>query len=304
MLRSVWSFWTKPWRSRAGWRWSSEKHHLLAWILSFENARRHYPETSLVTDDLGAQLLVERLKLPFERVSTELNALAECDPTVWMLGKLYAYRAQTEPFVHLDTDTFLWKRLPAEVESAPVFAQNPDPFRLGDSHHKVAEVVRLLRHQTHGWIPQEWEWALSLGDAQRSECCGIMGANHLPFIRYYAQSAIQLLEDPRNAAGWSSVANKFEYLTTVEEYHLAACIDFHRAHPTSAYHEVEIRYLFDSFPQAFDPNVAARVAFTHLLTSAKNSPAIGDRMEKRVQRDYPERYRQCLRAVASELVCA
>lgn len=303
-MRAVWSFWTKPWRAHAGWMWQSEKHHLLAWILSFENARRHYPETALVTDDFGAELLVERLGLPFTHVSTELNALAQSDPGFWMLGKLYAYRVQTEPFVHLDTDTFLWKRLPPEVERAPVFAQNPDPFRLGHSHQRVPEIVRLFRNQTRGWLPKEWEWKLSLGDAQRGECCGIMGANHLPFIRDYAASAIRLMEDPRNAAGWATVPKKFEYLTAIEEFHLAACVDFQQAHPAASFHEVEIRYLFESFAQAFDPNMAARIGFTHLLTSAKHHPAVGARMERRVERDYPERYRRCLRAAAPDLLCA
>src|SRR5437588_499165 len=126
-MRSVWSFWTKPWRERSGWSWLSEKHHLLAWVLSFETARKHYPKTSLVTDHAGAKMLVDGIGLAFDSVSTELDALACRDPRLWMLGKLYAYRAQTEPFVHLDTDVILWKRLPTGVEGAPVFAQNPDP---------------------------------------------------------------------------------------------------------------------------------------------------------------------------------
>src|SRR3954471_15845202 len=103
-MRAVWSFWTKPWREHAGHDWPSEKHHLLAWILSFETARSHYPQTTLVTDDAGAEMLVDGLGLPFESVSTELNSLVQYDAALWMAGKLCAYRAQTEPFVHLDTD--------------------------------------------------------------------------------------------------------------------------------------------------------------------------------------------------------
>jgi hypothetical protein len=156
-LRSVWSFWTKPWRDRSGWGWSSDKHHLLAWILSFETARKYYPRTSLVTDDAGAKLLVDGIGLEFDCVLTELNALNSRDPRLWMLGKLHAYRAQTEPFVHLDTDVILWKRLPAGIESAPVFAQNPDPFMIGASHYKPDQLRQYLTRQPQSWIPQEWE---------------------------------------------------------------------------------------------------------------------------------------------------
>ena len=292
-MRSVWSFWTKPWRRRSAWGWSSEKHHLLAWVLSFETARKHYPRTSLVTDDDGAKVLLDGIGLEFDRVSTELNSLAAHDPTFWMMGKLYAYRAQTEAFIHLDTDVFLWKRLPPDVESAPVFAQNPHHFPLGGS--KVQEVHRLFAERTRGWIPQEWEWSLSFGSPQRGECCGIMGGNHIDFIRYYSDNAIKLIEDPRNQLGWSLVDNKFEHTTVVEEYHLAACVDYHRNRPDSPYREVGIRYVFDSFAQAFNPNVAAKLGFTHLQVSAKQNKVLADRLEKRVKQDYPERYERCIR---------
>jgi len=293
-MRSVWSFWSKPWREHSGWSWLSEKHHLLAWILSFETARKHYTKTSLVTDDAGVKMLVNGLGLPFGIVSTALNALSGHDPTFWMLGKLYAYREQREPFVHLDTDVFLWKRLPAELECAPVFAQNPQYFSQGGGHPKIYEVLRLLREQTHGWIPKEWEWALSFGSPQRSESCGIMGGNHIDFIHYYSDSAIKLVEDPRNETGWSSVGNKFDYNTAVEEYHLAACVDFHRNRPDSPYREVGIRYVFDSFAQAFNPNIAAKLGFTHLLVEAKRKKVLAERLEQRVKRDYPKQYERCI----------
>ena len=51
-------------------------------------ARRHYPTTCLVTDDEGARLLIDGLRLPFARVSTALNALRDEDPEWWALGKI------------------------------------------------------------------------------------------------------------------------------------------------------------------------------------------------------------------------
>ena len=85
-MRAVWSFWSKPFRAGRGSRWLSDYHSHLAWGLSVECARRHYPDTLLVTDDEGAALLVDRLKLPFARVSLELNQLRDRDPDWWALG--------------------------------------------------------------------------------------------------------------------------------------------------------------------------------------------------------------------------
>jgi len=74
-------------------------------------------------------MLVDGIGLEFDRVSTSLNALDAHDPGWWALGKLYTYRAQREPFVHLDNDVFLWRPLPERLASAPLLAQNPEPLR-------------------------------------------------------------------------------------------------------------------------------------------------------------------------------
>jgi hypothetical protein len=110
-MQAVWSFWTKPYFAERWLCWYSDWHHWLAWGLSLRAASQHYPNTLLVTDDEGARILVDELKLPFRRVSTALNTLERANPEWWSLGKIEAYRRQHEPFVHIDTDVFLWKPL-------------------------------------------------------------------------------------------------------------------------------------------------------------------------------------------------
>src|SRR5262245_5668599 len=125
-MRTVWSFWSRPHYADSHRMWISEKHHLLAWVLSVETARQHYPDTVLYTDSDGARLLVDALSLPFRCVSTTLDALADRDVAWWNLGKLCAYRAQEEPFLHIDSDVFLWRPLPAETAAGAVIVQNPE----------------------------------------------------------------------------------------------------------------------------------------------------------------------------------
>ena len=86
-MQAVWSFWTRPFAGRCGIPWPSEKHHLLSWILSVETARKHYPQTALVTDEEGADLLVDQLGLEFTHVSTELTALSGADPAMVGAGQ-------------------------------------------------------------------------------------------------------------------------------------------------------------------------------------------------------------------------
>ena len=292
-MKAVWSFWTKPYLSVRKAYWASEKHHWLSWVLSLETAKRHYPETCLVTDSKGAEILVDRLGLRSSQVSTELDALADEDPGWWALGKLYAYSLQHEPFVHIDSDVYLWKRFPAYLESADVFTQNPEPFsEVGDTWYQPERADRAFQ-ETGGRLPEEWQWYRQVQTQQRAECCGILGGQNTGFIRHYAEQALRFAVDPANDRAWQALGNKAGQMTLVEQYLLAACVEFHSANSSSAFNPVQMRYLFDSLSQAYNPDSATRVGFTHLIANAKKNRMIATRLEDRVKRDYPENFQRC-----------
>ena len=290
--RAVWSFWSKPFQTGRKFSWFSEKHHLLSWVLSFERARQHYPETVLITDDDGVRMLVDGLGLEFGTVSTELNALQSQDPEWWVSGKLYAYRAQTQPFVHLDSDVFLWKALPERVTAAPVFAQNPEYFDFSDGNGCYQpEAYKIAIESTQGWLPEEFNWYLS---TRRNQviCCGILGGNHVDFIRHYADTAIQMIEHPRNQQAMSLLQRKSLDSFMVEQYLLAACVFYHQDWEPPVYRDVYINCLFNSLEGAF--REAKDVGFTHLLGGSKRNPRLANKLERRVAKDYPDRYQRCL----------
>lgn len=295
--RAVWSFWSRPFQARKGNVWASPIHHLLAWGLSVQTARRHYPETVLVTDDAGRRLLVDRLGLPFTHVSTDLERLRSADPGWWALGKLVAYALQDRPFVHVDNDVFLWKPLPASVATAPVFAQCPEYYHgveEGGSprHIEAAFAAEGLT------LPVEWEWARSKnGSVFKEESCGIVGGTNVPFLRHYAGAALNLVLNPAHARAWARVSGTDGYNTIVEQFMLAACVEYHRFHPASPYRDVRIKHLFRSWDEAFDGYRAARAGFTHIVAGAKSSPAVGRRLEARMRREDPGFVRRCERAL-------
>ena len=294
-MKAVWSFWSKPFMALRKSSWLSERHHLLAWVLSVERARLHYPATALFTDDEGARLLVDDVGLRFDFISTELNALAGHDPQWWALGKLWTYKAQAEPFVHIDSDVFLWKRLPEALESASVFAQNPEYFVNGASFYKPELFEYFLTNATDGWLPEEWAWYRSTRGIQRGECCGILGGNHTDFIRHFATQAIRLIEHPRNERGWLMFGSKSDHNILLEQYLLAACIEFHRSHQDSIYFPLSVEYLFPSQEEAHIPANAIHAGFTHLMSNAKKHATVADHLEQRVRRDYPDYYERCVR---------
>jgi hypothetical protein len=293
VTRAVWSLWTKP--PHHWWQWTSTKHFLLAWILSVETARQHYPETVLVTDDEGARILVDGLGLDFNHVSTELNALHSHDPDWWVLGKLYAYRAQTKPFIHLDYDVFLWKAPPERLSCAPVFTQNPEyfPFAFDDAWYRP-HVYDVAVKAVNGWLPVEWDWYVSLRGDQ-AFCCGILGGNRTDFISYYADTAIRIIEHPHNQLAWSLLGNKIGDNILFEQYFLAACIAYHKSCEASPYHDLDVQCLFPSAGDAFTPERAREAGYAHLIGGAKQDQVLAERLEKRVLHDYPSHYERCLR---------
>jgi hypothetical protein len=292
-MRAVWTFWSKPYFACRGFCWREHVHHFLAWGLSLRLARRHYPDTVLVTDCAGEKLLIDQLGLSFAHVSTELERLRKADAGWWTLGKLWSYTLQDQPFIHLDTDVFLWKPLPANVANGPVFAQCPEEHRVdewcgpGDIEHAFAR---------HGLtLPDEWEWSRSrFPNHFREENCGILGATRVDFIRYYAKVAIDLVMNPDHAAAWAQFSDKAGYNPVLEQFLLAACLDFHRFHPTSPFRGIGIRYLFSSSGEAFDPQAAGRLGFTHLIGRAKSSAPVMQRLEQRVQHEDMAFYEHCV----------
>jgi hypothetical protein len=293
-MRAVWSFWSKPFRGEKGRMWRSPLHHMLAWGLSLRLARRYFPETALVTDTPGKALLVDAVGLTFTHISTELDEIRHCDSGWWALGKLIAYRGQQKPFIHLDTDVFLWKPLPASMLNASVFAQCPEDHPPLETWCGPQDVEGAFG--THGIpLPPEWEWARSRSlSSFREANCGIMGGNRLDFIAYYATLAIDLMLNPVHAPAWATFPDRAGFNMVVEQFLLQACFEFHRSHPQSPFRGMHMRYLFHSHAEAFNHEAAARAGFTHLLGGAKLDPYVSRRLEERTAQEDLGFYRHCL----------
>lgn len=297
-MRAVWSFWSKPFEASRRSSWSSEKHHLLSWILSLHTAGAHYRPTALYTDDAGARLLIDGLGLEFDEVHTSLNALAQHDPGWWATGKLFTYRMQQAPFVHVDSDVYLWRRLPRAIERAPLLAQHPEHFQPGAAYYEPEVCEEALAANGGGWLPAEWRWFRASGLAQRGENCGIFGGRELGFIQHYASQALAFVEHAANRRAWQLLGRKATHTVLVEQYLLAACVDYHRRHSQSTYRDLHLEYLFSSTEDAFTSNRAQKLGYTHLIADAKRDPHVSFLLEKRVAHDYPAEHLRCVRFLA------
>src|SRR5262249_30914952 len=127
-------------------------------------------------------------------------------------------------------------------------------------------------------------------------CCGIVGGGAVEFLNYYADTAIRMIQHPRNRAVWASIGSTVADNILVEQYLLSACVAFHGRRKDSKYAGTTMRYLFRSSEEAFDDSAAARAGYTHLIGGAKSEPNLAHRLEERVRREYPDYYRRCIAA--------
>jgi len=295
-MKIVWSFWPEPLKAKQGSSWPNLDLYLCSWILSVMSAKKFYKDTELVTNSEGKSILVERLGLEFSSVSTALDLMGNATPDLWALGKIYAYRDQKNPFVHIDNDVFLWKRLPDRVERADISVQNAEYFVVGEkkAHYIPDHLESKCIFKNAGWLPQEWLWyRATSSDLLRAFCCGIYGGNRLDFIHYCSNLALDILSHPVN---WDVFNNqkaytKNLYVMLLEQFLPSACYEYHCDNRFSPFKDIEVQGLFSCVDDAYYK--ASRTGFTHLIAGSKSNPYLGQRLLARVQNEYPELFEKC-----------
>jgi hypothetical protein len=133
-MKIIQSFWSKPIlayrpdekEGRTNGGWPNRSYYLMSWALSCLQALRFYDKVELITDQAGKELLIDRLHLPYTKVSLELDSIDQYSPDLWCLGKVLAYWSQHDPFLHIDSDVFLWKKFPASIENAEIAVQHKE----------------------------------------------------------------------------------------------------------------------------------------------------------------------------------
>jgi hypothetical protein len=299
-VNAIWSFWSRPFNLYRH-SWLTLKHFAISWILSVETAKRHYEATCLFTDNEGAEFLVDGVGIEVDHVSTELNRLKGYHHKWWALGKIFTYRNQREPFIHLDSDVFLWEPLPPRMLHAPLLAQNPEYFIVGKSDWYMPEKIEAALG-SGGWLPVEWRWYRGFqGIIQKGICCGIFGGNRIDFINHYAEAAIRIIDHPSNEAIMWQIDNKVKHMVVLEQFILSSMVEYHK-YNADDFNNIDVEYLFKDGVDAIqhgDEN-----GYTHLTGGAKRNALLMQRLEERVKNDYPEHYDRCmkyLRARATQL---
>ena len=295
-MKIIQSLWTKPLeidvrRNKVSGGWPSWKHYWYSWVLSTWQAHLTHGRVDLVTDRVGAQILVEELALPFRQVSVALEDVPDAvHPALWAYGKILAYEQQVEPFIHIDSDVFLWKPLPERITTAAVAAQHYEwapqypPFH--DIYTRPRKTMRaLMLHLPGAWSPH--------AEDDHAIIMGIFGGNDLDTIREYCRQARGFVEHLDNRAGWQAIASSgrgdlgiriIGWSNMLMEQQTAYCVARQRG--------VNLTMLFEKDMMSEIDSVGNDLGYTHVM-GYKKKPADDDfiqRLERRVRESYPAAY--------------
>lgn len=174
------------------------------WSLSACQARAVFPsgEYRLVlnTDDAGRELLIGKLALPFDEVTTtDLSQLPPDLGWLWSLPKVSTYRMLAlagRPFLHLDYDFKFWRK-PEKIMQADAFAQHVTPCPA-----RQQQLATALKHRAGGLA----------GDIRLTCNGGIFGGNAVALIAEATTHAVAVAVHPGNRAAFQSAAAVSDWL--------------------------------------------------------------------------------------------
>lgn len=186
MYKIVQSYWSKPSldsenvqeESRFKGGWLHEKYNYMSWAFSCLKLRQYYNDVVLYTDDLGKELLINELELPYTNVRLDLNDLKTYDSRLWAVGKLYTYSLQNEPFIHVDGDVYIWDKFNISLEKRDVIVQSKYDF----THHIKYEEIKTYLLQEFKNLPFSVSEQLKKENNQLlSINAGIIGGSDIAF---------------------------------------------------------------------------------------------------------------------------
>jgi hypothetical protein len=296
-MKIIQSFWTKPFLksadslkdARLNGGWPARKYNYFSWALSCLQLRDHYNEVSLVTDDLGKFILVDKIGLPYTDVVADMNKLDHHNAGLWALGKIYAYSIQDAPFLHVDSDVFISRKFDDRITGAALTAQNLEARSIvyAETFNDICDRFTYVPPYLKGLQGMKY---ISCSNA------GILGGTDIPFFKHYTDEIFQFVDRNQDYINANIHHLNTAYINVVYEQ-----IFFYQM---AQQRDTPITYLFPDvvdFPNYIgyfhegEPNGG----FVHCLGIYKQGRHVCAMLELQLKTAYPEYYHRILDLIAS-----
>lgn len=163
--------------------------HWLSFAYSCLQLKKHHPDLPLVL--YANEAVIKLVRDVYEFPYTDYHLLNEVDPVknrLYAWPKIETYSRQTEPFIHIDNDIFIWKPLPDDLFEADLVAQHMEE----DSTF----YMRVLRHiRKHGIRLPEFMNASISPTHVCAYNAGLLGGHDLDFFKQYVKEIKRFIAD-------------------------------------------------------------------------------------------------------------
>jgi len=168
--------------------WLSKEFHLMSWVLSCLSLQKNGNPPKLYTDVAGVHFLIDQLRLPYDKIENSHNHFYQPNKHLWALSKILTYSLQTEPFIHIDGDVFLFQAFSEKIFSAPLVVQN---IEVATEYYTSAQTQYMDNFTYSPECVQKDFWS---GKPIKAVNAGVLGGNNLEFIHKYAYEAKQYVK--------------------------------------------------------------------------------------------------------------
>jgi len=286
-MKIIQTFWSKPMlksestliENRSNGGWLSLKYALLSMCYSCLTIQKYYPQIELYTDDFGINLFRDLLCLPYSNYHNTHSNM-QIDENLWAFAKIKTYSMQTEPFLHIDNDIFVWDSIFDQVLTSPLVCQNKETIteNIGYDYLRAVDLI----HNKFSYYPdlfseKSYAYAANMG---------VFGGNDIGFIREYCTQVFEseqlMRPDLLNNKTFIGQFNiVFEQLFLTE---------------LSRKRGVEIAYLFENATLSDILNkfsiesATFENKFVHCLGPLKKTDYICEQIEYRMRYEFPYHY--------------
>jgi len=229
-------------------------------------------------------VLIDELQLPYSKVHVVLDEI-DFPRMLWAYVKLYTYSIQKDPFLHVDGDVFIWKKL----------IEPEDKHKLGLIVQNIEEADHFYRPLYNDLIKKEFEFPEAIQQELDTRLplfsvnAGIIGGTDLQFFKEYTTRAFKFINN--NLSKFALInQEKFNMLF---EQHLFYCLAKQRNIPiTSQLPDVVTDMTYKHLVNFAD--VPYQNHYVHLVSSYKKSMEVCLLMAKRLRQDYPDDYERII----------
>ncbi|MCK8495567.1 hypothetical protein M0L20_27120 [Spirosoma sp. RP8] len=273
--------------------WIDERYHLMSCALSCLQLKAHYPELSLKlhTDHKGQQILIDTLQLPYDHIDNSLENIQLPFPEfMWVLKKIISYTLSTTDFLHIDSDIFIFDKLPSRVFESKLIVQNEEMFL--ENNTAYDETLSTIRDQFI-YKPTYLDIAsYKPGYKIRSINAGLIGGIHRFFINYAHEVFNFLSQNETTLKYLNKSCNTF-----IEQYILKKFAEATNT-PISVLDQVSITGDYDGYADFHKVNIKKK--YLHIMGDYKKRYWINQQVDQFLEMYHPQTHERVVKYLTSQ----